>query len=75
MLTIFKEINKKIDGIVWSFTGTGMILILLAVLIVWTEFVLRIVVGLFVLLIAYTFLFSGYKIWRIKEDIKKHLNI
>lgn len=75
MMNFFKEINKKVNGIIWSFVGTGIVLILLAVLIVWTEFVLRVVVGLFVLIIAYTFLSAGYKIWRIKEDVKKYLKL
>lgn len=74
-MAFFKEINKKVNGIIWSFVGTGIVLILLAILIVWTEFVLRVVVGLFVLVIAYAFLSAGYKIWRIKEDVKKYLKL
>ena len=66
MINLFKEINKKINGLVWSFISTGIILMLLAVLIVWTDFMLRLTVGLLVLVIAYAFLYGGYKIWTVK---------
>jgi len=72
MVNLFKEINKKIDGIIWIFASSGIILLMLAILIVWTEFVLRLVVGLFVMVIAYAFLHASYKAWALKKDIEKH---
>ena len=75
MITLFKEINKKINGRIWSFISTGIILMLLAVLIVWTDFMLRLTVGLLVLVIAYAFIYGGYKIWTVKKEIEKHFKI
>ena len=75
MITLFKEINKKINGLIWSFISTGIILMLLAVLIVWTDFMLRLTVGLLVLVIAYAFIYGGYKIWTVKKEIEKHFKI
>ena len=75
MVNLFKEINKKIDGIIWIFASSGIILLMLAILIVWTEFVLRLVVGLFVMVIAYAFLHAAYKAWALKKDIEKHFKI
>ena len=75
MINLFKEINKKINGLVWSFISTGIILMLLAVLIVWTDFMLRLTVGLLVLVIAYAFLYGGYKIWTVKKEIEKHFKV
>jgi ABC-type bacteriocin/lantibiotic exporter with double-glycine peptidase domain len=73
MIQIFKMINKRINGVIWSLFSTGILLLMLSVLIVWTDFVLRIVVGVFVLVIAYVFIYCAYKVWSIKKEIEKHL--
>lgn len=52
--------------------STGIILTLLAILIVWTDFMLRLTFGLIVLVLAYTFLYGGYKVWTLKREIEKH---
>jgi type IV secretory pathway VirB3-like protein len=75
MVNLFKQINKKINGVAWSFVATGIILILLAILIAWTDFILRLIVALFVLLVAYTLIFAGYKLWSVKTEIEKHFKI
>ncbi len=72
MVNLFKKINKKINGVIWSFISTGIILIMLAILIAWTDFILRLIIALFVLLVAYTFIFAGYKLWKVKNDIEKY---
>jgi hypothetical protein len=72
MQTLFKEINKKINGLIWSFLSTGIILMLLAVLIVWTDFMLRLVFGMFVLVLAYAFIYGAYRIWSVRREIEKH---
>ena len=69
---LFRQINKKINGVIWSLVSTGIILLILAILIVWTDFMLRLVFGMIVLVIAYVFLYSGYKIWTLRSEIKKH---
>lgn len=72
MENLFRQINKKINGVIWSLVSTGIILLILSILIVWTDFMLRLVFGMLVLVIAYTFLYSGYKIWTLKKIIKDH---
>lgn len=72
MLNLVKEVNKKINGIIWSFVSTGVVLLMLAVLIVWTDFMLKLVVGLMVVIIGGSFIYSGYKIWTLKKEIDKH---
>ena len=72
MQTLFKEINNKVNGLIWSFLSTGIILMVLAILIVWTDFMLRLVFGMFVLVVAYAFLFGAYKIWTVKREIEKN---
>ena len=73
MIKIFKEINKKINGIIWSLLSTGIILLMLSVLIVWTDFMLRLVIGVLVLVIAYVFFYGAYKLWSMKNEIEKHI--
>ncbi|MCU0679643.1 MAG: hypothetical protein MUC28_04340 [Planctomycetes bacterium] len=75
MVKLFPKIDKKFDHLAWTMASTGLILLLLSVLIVWTDFMLRLVIGLIVLVIAYMFLYGGYKIWSMKNEIKKHLGL
>ncbi len=72
MENLFKKINKKINGIIWSLISTGIILLLLSILIVWIDFVLPLIVAMTVLMIAYIFIYSGFKLWSLKKDIEKH---
>lgn len=69
---LFKKINRRINGAIWFLISTGIILLLLAILIVWTDFILRLVIGLLVLVIAYAFIYGGYKVWTVKHEIEKH---
>ena len=69
----FKMIDKKINGFIWTLTINGVILILLGVLIVWTDFMLRLVIGVFVLVMAYVFFYSAHRVWSFKKDIDKYL--
>jgi len=75
MINLFKEINKKINSVVFSFTFTGIVLLMLAVLIMWNVLILKLILSLFVLLLSYTFIFSAYKLHHIKKEIKKHFKI
>ena len=67
MLILFKKIEKKINGIIWTFVSTGVILLILAVLVVWTDFMIRLVFGMIILVIAYGFFYGAYKIYEIKN--------
>jgi len=75
MVHLFKSINKKLNGMIWSLASTGIVILLLAILVVWTDFMVRLVVGLIILLVSYTFLYAAYKIWRLKREIEKHFKL
>jgi 1,4-dihydroxy-2-naphthoate octaprenyltransferase len=75
MVDLFKKINKKIDSIIWSMVSTGIILLVLAVLIVWTDFMLRLVFGLMVMVVAWAFLYGSYRLWHIKKEIREHFKL
>ena len=77
MINLFNKIEKKINGLVWTMISSGVILLVLSIFIVWdeTEFMLRLVMGLVVLAVAYAFIYGGYKLWALKKEIGKHLGI
>jgi len=75
MLKLIKKIKTKINHAVISLISMGMILVLLGTLIVWTDFVLRLVIGLFVLVVAYAFFYLAYKIWWIKREVEKYFKL
>lgn len=70
MLNLFKSINRKLKGMMWTFIGTGILLALLGVLMVWTDLVLKLVMGLITIVIAYMFLYIGLKLHHIKKEIE-----
>ncbi len=72
MHNLFAEINKKINGLIWSLFSTGAIILVLAILIVWTDFMLRLVVGLLVLVISYAFFYIAFKLWTVKKSIRDY---
>ncbi len=62
-------IKSKLSEAMWMFIATGIILLILSVLIVWTEAVLKLLVGLTVLLVAYGFFYAAYKIHSVRKLI------
>ncbi|MDO8592948.1 MAG: hypothetical protein Q7R92_04260 [bacterium] len=73
MQNLFKTINHRMNGLVIHFVVTGVILVMAAVLIVWTDFFLKLVIGLLVVVTAYMFFYLAYKIWWLKKQIEKFL--
>lgn len=72
MQNLIKKIKRKVNHTIISLICLGLILVLLGILIVWTDFVLKLVIGLFVLIVAYAFFHLAYRIWWIKNEIEKH---
>ncbi|MFH1412593.1 MAG: hypothetical protein ABIG10_01000 [bacterium] len=67
MKQLLAPIRKKINELMRTLIISGIILTVLAVLIAWTDFVLRLMVGLIILVIAYSFFYGAYKLWTIKK--------
>ena len=70
MKKIHTIVDKKINHLILVLVGNSVFLLILGVLIVWTDFMLRLVIGLVTLLVAYVFLYGAYKLW----GLKKHLD-
>ncbi|MDP3043323.1 MAG: hypothetical protein Q8N21_02895 [bacterium] len=75
MKNFIDQIKRKINGVIWTSIGTGVILLILAVLIVWTDFVLRLIIGLSVVVIACGFFYGAYKIWSLKKEVEKYFKL
>ncbi len=75
MKNFIDQTKKKINGVIWTLVSTGVILLLLAVLIVWTDFFLRLVMGLLVIIVAYAFFYGAYKLWSLKNDVEKFFKL
>jgi len=73
MKGLTKTLDKKINGVVWHLITTGTVFLFLAVLVVWTEFMSRLVVGFFILLVAYIFFYLSFRLWEIKQELDKYL--
>ena len=75
MTKIIKLIQSKINGLIFSLVFAGIILLILAVLIVWSSLVLQFAVGVFIVVVAYMLLFGAYKVWKFKDEVEKVLKI
>lgn len=75
MQNLIKKIRVKINWAIISLISTGLILVFFGILIVWTDFVLRLVLGLFIMVVAYAFFHLAYKIWWIKNEVEKYFKL
>ncbi len=66
-------VNKKVNRLVRVLVINGIVLLILAVLIVWTNFMAQLVMGLIAVVIAYVFFYSAYKIWHFKNLLDKYI--
>ncbi len=75
MKTFLKQTKRKINGVIWTLISTGIILLLLGILIVWYDFVLRLIIGLVVIVVAYVFFYVAYRIWALKKEVEKYFKL
>lgn len=61
MSNILDVARRKLSELQRVFIINGIIMLVLAVLIVWTDVILRLLVGLVILLISYSFFYAAYK--------------
>lgn len=67
MTKILEPIRKKIHELMRALIIVGVLLTILAVLIAWSEYLLRLLMALFILVIAYSFFYGAYKLWTVKK--------
>jgi formate/nitrite transporter FocA (FNT family) len=72
----FAKIAKtKVDETIWHLFSTGIVLLLLGVLVVWTDIAVKLVVGVIIILVAYILIYLSYKLRHLKKEIEKHFNV
>ncbi len=71
MNKILKPITDKINQIMWTLIFNGLVLVVLAALITWSAFFLQLLVGLVVLVVAFSFFYGAYKMHSVKEILKR----
>lgn len=69
MEKFFKSIRQKLNQVVVNLVVVGGLLLVLSFLTVWTYFVAKLVLGMVILLLAYTFLSMAYRLWKISQDL------
>lgn len=66
-------IQEKIESIVMTLGGAGVLLLILGILVTWDNFLARLVLGTFILIVSFMFLYLAFKIVSIKKDVEKFL--
>lgn len=75
MADLFKPIKKKVNNTIIHFVINGLLLAIMGVLIVWTDFMARLLMGTVIIAIAFMFFYLAYRIYSIKSDIEKYFKI
>ncbi len=69
MANLLETTKRKLSDLMWVFIVNGIIMLVLAILIVWTDVVLRLLVGLIVLVAAYSLFYVAYKVHAVRKLI------
>jgi len=69
MEKIFKAIRGKLNQVINSLFVVGGLLLILSFLTVWTSFMAKLVLGTVILLLAYAFLTTAYRLRKINQDL------
>lgn len=76
MIKLVKNIQAKLNNMVWTLTSTGVMLLLLAALSVFGGDILgRLAIAVFVMAIAYIFFYMAHKFWGIKNELDKFFKL
>ncbi len=73
MKNFFTSIDRSFNGFVINLLIGGILLLTFAVLVVWVDFVLRLVIGLAFLMAAWVCFYGAYKLYDFKKHIKDFL--
>ena len=69
MANLIDLARHKLSELQRVFIINGVIMVILAVLIAWTDVVLRLLVGLVILLVAYSLFYVAYKVHAVRKLI------
>jgi len=75
MKNFILKINKKINSFILTLVGSGILMLISSILIVWNDFFLRLILGLTIIILAYVLFYGAYKINSFKKEINKYFKI
>lgn len=70
---MIKSIKNKVNHIVICLIVCGAIMMILGILVAYSNFAVRLAIGMFIIVISFIFFYGAYKILDIKKDINKLL--
>lgn len=72
MLNLLKPVTDKIGQMITTLIINGLILVVLAALITWNVIILQLLIGLVVLVVAFSFFYTARKLYIIKKLLSKN---
>lgn len=70
-----KKLRRKINGMAWTLTTTGVMLVFLAILVVFEGFYSQLVVGFMIIVLAIMFFYLADKFWWLKRELDQLFKI
>ena len=70
MKDFFRSIDRQFNSFIVNLAGGALLLLFFAVLVVWSDFVLRLVIGCAFLIAAWVSFYAALKVYQIKRKIK-----
>ena len=70
MKDFFRSIDRQFNGFIANLAGGAVLLLFFAVLVVWSDFFLRLVFGCSLLIAAWISFYAALKLYQIKRKIK-----
>ncbi len=71
MNQFLQPVADKLSQVMWALIFNGAILVILAALLTWNVFILQLLIGLVVLVVAGSFFYAAHKLYLIKKLLKK----
>ena len=75
MSDLLKPIKKKLSHAVSTLIVSGVVFLFLGILIVWTDIMLRLVMGMITIAMAYVFFYGAYRVESIKKSLDKNFKL
>ncbi|MDP3900063.1 MAG: hypothetical protein Q8Q23_03205 [bacterium] len=63
-------IDRHFNGLIINLLVAGVLLLIFSVLVVWVDFVLELVVGMALLMVAWILFYAAYKLYYLKKHLK-----
>ncbi|MFH0840399.1 MAG: hypothetical protein V1865_00220 [bacterium] len=70
MKDVLAPLRNRFTDIAINLIIIGIVLLIMAVLVVWTDFVLELLIGIIIIVLAYIMFYGAYKLWKIRNMLK-----